>query len=156
MPFTKSWASGGITGDKLAAVSQIVANFLLPDGTSGNLTVQGQVQGVLQNNGGALSFITGMSQYIAVATYTTLAAQTLSPSTLALPAVPGSGTTFWNVQVDPYTGVCTIYTSASAFPAAQPCAAGNAGVNQIIIAQQALPSTTTNYSQTLLQTPDMW
>jgi len=41
----------------------------------------------------------------------------VSGSPLAIPPVPGSGSTFWNVQVDANTGVATIQTSSIADPA---------------------------------------
>jgi hypothetical protein len=156
MPFTKSWATGGKTGDGQAATSLVFAQFNLPDGTSGNLGVQGIVQGYLQTTGATSQFITGLSQVTTGAGYQVLPQQTLSILAPALPAVPGSGNTFWNVQVDPFTGVCTIFTSSTADPAPQPCAGGNSTINQIVIARQTLPSGTTNYSQVLLNTVDTW
>ncbi len=152
MSITKSWMSGGKSGDGLAATSQVCFNAWISDTPAANLLLQGTVQGVIQNGQPVLSragFSYGQP-------YTVLAPQTLSIASPAMPAVPGSGTTFWNVQVDPYTGACTIYTSSSADPALQPCAAPNAAVNQIKLMGQALATGTTNPSLVLVSLPDNW
>jgi hypothetical protein len=104
--------------------------FQLPDAFPGNLLLQGIVQGV------DAAGTQGKPD-------TQLAVVTVTPNSLALPAVPGSGNTFWNVQVDPFTGTATIFTSSTADPAPQPCAAPNAANVQMIVARQTLPTGST-------------
>ncbi len=152
MALTKSWASGGRTGDGLAAVTQVAFSVWISDTPAANLLLQGQIQGVLQSG----QFLVGLASFVQQTPFTVLAAQTLSLPSPAMPAVPGSGNTFWNVQCDPNTGVCTIYTSSSAYPAAQACAAPNASQNQVILLQQKLPTGTLNPSLVEVDLTDMW
>lgn len=152
MALTVSWCAGGRSGDGLAAVSLLVVNFQVSDTPAANLLLKGLVQGVLQGG----QFVTSQAGFVPGQAYTVLPAQQLSIPSPAMPAVPGSGTTYWNVQADPYTGTCTIYTSSTADPAPQACASPNATVSQIIIGRQALATGTTNPSLVLFDTPDFW
>lgn len=125
MTWTSLITTGGTrSGTPLALRPYVSCAIQLPDALGGNLAIQGVVQGV-----------TAAGQ--------AMPAQNLTLAAPAQPAVPGAGAVYWNLQADPFTGACTIYTSTAADPAPQPCAAPNAGQNQTILARQTLPSTAT-------------
>ena len=65
----------------------------IPDTNGGNLTVDGTIQLVGQS------------------------AMTIPQSSLAMPAAPGSGSIYWNIQVDGNSGIANIQQSTIGFPA---------------------------------------
>ena len=82
----------GLTGDgNLATLVQV--NVGLPGTDGGSVPINGQIQ----VPGSAKLVITG--------------------SPLTAPVIPGSGTTFWIIQVNTTTGAASIKTSSSATPA---------------------------------------
>lgn len=114
------------SGDGVAA-SLLVASFGLPGTTNPTmLTLDGNFRVV----GGTLQAING--------------------TPLTAPSIPGSGSTYWCVQVNTSSGVATIKTSSSSYPTAD---AGN-----VVVAQQQLQSTDTSVAQAALgfSTVDMW
>jgi hypothetical protein len=114
---------GNFTGD--GVVDDLIdVDILLPD--SGNaVTISGRVQRVGQ------------------------AAQTVAPTVVNGPGVPGSGTNYWIIQVDWTSGAATAKSSAASMPAPD--------ANNLVVFQQTLPS---NASPDLAfdtsQTPDTW
>jgi hypothetical protein len=112
-------AQGGVAGTN--PFVELIVN--LPDAFPGNVSVFGNVKGVNANG--------SLMPTVQVA------------GTPALPAVPGGGTTYWNLQIDPFTGVATIYTSSTVNPAAQPCAGANSATLQLIVFASTIPSTAT-------------
>ena len=156
MSLTVSWASGGKSGDGQGSVTQVLFNAAIPTAGGAAMGLQGTIQGVTQTLNGVTSFVVGVANVQQGAALTALALQQLSLPSPNVPVVPGSGTTYWNVQCDPYTGVCTIYTSSTADPVPQPCAGANSGVNQVVLGRQALVAGTTDVSTLLFDTPDMW
>jgi len=117
MPVTFAITSGGIKGSTNAVETFVQVQIQLPDSFPGNLTISGFVQGVLNGVTQAVMQITNGS----------------GGQTIALPAVPGSGNTFWNVQIDVTTGTATIQTSSVADPALL-------NSNNVIVARQTLPT----------------
>jgi hypothetical protein len=129
MSITTSIASGGFLSNANKPLMQPFVELVinLPDlYAAGNLTIFGNVRGVAPLNDSLDS-----GHLLAVANVAAV---------IALPAVPGSGSTYWNVQIDPYTGTASIYTSSAADPVAQPCAGANSSQNQLIVARQTLPT----------------
>lgn len=60
----------------------------------------------------------------------------ITGSPVTAPAVPGSGSTFWNIQVDAITGAATVVTSSVSDPAA---ALSSDGVTpKVVIFRQTL------------------
>ena len=115
---------GTITGDGVTAPI-INTNVELPDAG----TVVG-ISGYVQAIGGKPVDVTG--------------------TTVTMPAAPGSGSTFWNIQVDTVTGATTVQTSASADPG--PVAASTLTIfRQRLDAGQTDPALVTTDS-----TPDTW
>lgn len=106
MPLTISYLEGNGQADDRLAIQ-----VQLPDGNGGNANVGGAVQAVGQS------------------------VQTVS-ATLALPAAPGSGSIFFNIQVDVTSGAATLQQSTSAPPAAIN------GNNRIVYSQTLTPATT--------------
>lgn len=101
-----SWqlTSGGtLTPASLARLPYANLSFTVPDAFPGNLLVSGRVRGVGPQGGAATGAF--------------LAEQSVA-ATLALPAVPVLGTTFYTVVVDVTTGTATLLSSASAWPVA--------------------------------------
>jgi hypothetical protein len=78
------------------------------------------------------------------------------PTTLACPAAPGSGSIYWNVQVDPYVvgGNPSIQQSTSAAPAALASGDGVSGHVQRIVYSCVLTSSTTDPALDAGTTPD--
>lgn len=105
MPVRYKNSTGGITSDGVTRYTLVDTWVELPDAYPGNVLIVGAVQAV------AAALPSGASN----AAYQTL--QTLQTNSLALPAVPGSGQTYWNIQVDVTSGATTIQTSNSAPPA---------------------------------------
>ena len=74
---------------------------------------------------------------------------TITGSPLAMPAAPGSGSTYWNIQVDTGTGVATVQQSASADP--PPISA-----TAVVIFRQTLVPSSTDPALVGSATPDDW
>lgn len=70
-------------------------------------------------------------------------------SPLTMPAAPGSGSIFWNIQVDATTGAATVQQSTSSDPA-------TIDGNNVVIFRQTLISTSTNPALTPSSTPNTW
>lgn len=127
MGVTVQYVEGnGVQDDQLAISVQ------LPDANGGNLIVAG----VVQPTGGA--------------------SDSLTPTTIAMPAAPATGSIFLNVQVDPYIvgGTPTIQQSIAAPPAALPSADAISGHVMRIVYSETLTSTSTNPADTGGITPD--
>ena len=60
----------------------------------------------------------------------------ITGSPVTAPAVPGSGSTFWNIQVDAINGSATVQTSASADPA--PLLSTDGATPRVVIFRQTL------------------
>ena len=60
----------------------------------------------------------------------------LTGSPLTAPAVPGAGSTFWNIQVDAITGAATVQQSTVADPA--PLLSSDGVTPQVVIFRQTL------------------
>lgn len=122
---TMTWivgSAGARSGTPLTLKPYVQCAIQLPDlFVAGNMGLQGIIAGV---SGGAV-----------------MLAQGLTLPTPAYPQVPATGSTFLSLQADPYTGICTIYTSTTADPAPQPNAGTNSGTNQVVLARQTIPST---------------
>lgn len=83
-----------------------------------------------------------------------LASATITGSPLTAPAVPGSGSIFWNIQVDANTGAASVQQSTSADPVA---ILSTDGITpQVIIFRQTLVagSTSDDALQATDSTPD--
>jgi hypothetical protein len=73
-------------------------------------------------------------------------------SPLTMPAIPGSGTTYWNIQVDVTTGAATVQQSGTADPA--PINGNNVVVfRQQLVAGAGAPDLDPGGQDT---TPDTW
>lgn len=83
-----------------------------------------------------------------------LAGVTITGSPLTAPAVPGTGSIFWNIQVDVITGAATVQQSTSADPAALLSSDGI--TPQVVIFRQTLVagSTSDDALQATDSTPD--
>lgn len=79
----------------------------------------------------------------------TSGALTITGSPLTMPAAPGSGSIFWNIQVDTTTGASTVQQSTSSDPVA-------IDGNNVVIFRQTLISTSTNPALTPSSTPNTW
>lgn len=73
----------------------------------------------------------------------------ITGSPLTMPAAPGSGSIFWNIQVDTTTGVATVQQSTSADPAP-------INGNNVVVLRQTLVPSSTNPAITGAATPDTW
>lgn len=117
MPITYDVAAGGALVDASGTrLPRVKLSIQLPDAFPGNVTVAGVVQGVGPQGGAAAG--------------TLLAEQSVAAS-LALPAVPTLGTTFYVVVVDVTTGAATLSSSPTGYPAA-------AYPNQVLAARGAV------------------
>ena len=82
-----------------------------------------------------------------------LARAAITGSPLAAPAIPGSGSTFWNIQVDAVTGAATVQSSSSGDPAALMSSDG--ATPQVVIFRQTLvPTSGTALDTDTSTTPD--
>ena len=70
-------------------------------------------------------------------------------SPLTMPAAPGSGQIFWNIQVDTGTGAASVQQSTTADPAP---ISGTA----LVVFRQTLGATSTDPALTAASTPDTW
>ena len=77
------------------------------------------------------------------------ASLTVTGSPLTIPAAPGSGSIFYNIQVDTTTGAATVQQSTSADPAA-------INANSRVVFRQVLGTTSTDPATTPESTPDTW
>ena len=78
----------------------------------------------------------------------------ITGSPLTAPAVPGSGSTYWNIQVDAITGAATVQTSSTGDPAV--LLSSDSLTPQIVIFRQTLTSGSSSSSldQDTSATPD--
>jgi hypothetical protein len=118
VPLTVSYSEGNGAADNRLAIS-----VSLPDGNGGNAVVAGMVQAA------------GAS------------AETVGPTTLALPTAPVSGSIYFNIQVDVTSGAATLQQSTSAPPAP-------INGNNVIVYNQVLTSSTTDPAEDDGSTPD--
>jgi hypothetical protein len=79
-----------------------------------------------------------------------LSAQSVTGSPLTMPSAPGSGSIFWNVQVDLTSGAATVQQSTSADP---PPINGN---NFVVFRQTLVPGNTDPATVATDQTPDTY
>lgn len=111
MSVSYSGTTGGASSDgtKLYALQQV--SFQLPDSFPGNILLEGVIQPLSTDGiaGGGSPVIFGTAVQLAT-------------NSIALPAVPGSGTTYYILQANTTTGVVTLKSSSVAAPAAD---AGN-------------------------------
>lgn len=70
-------------------------------------------------------------------------------SPVTIPAAPGSGSIFYNIQVDGTTGAATVQQSTSADPAP-------INGNSVVIFRQTLVPSSTDPATTGETTPDSW
>lgn len=73
----------------------------------------------------------------------------ITGSPLAMPAAPGSGSIFWNIQVDVTTGAATVQQSTSVDPAA-------INGNNVVVFRQTLVPGNSNPALVATATPDTW
>lgn len=72
----------------------------------------------------------------------------ISGSPLTAPSPPGSGSIFWNIQVEGQTGVASVQQSTSADPPLNT-------LTSLIVFRQTLVSTSSDLAQTPSSTPDV-
>lgn len=74
---------------------------------------------------------------------------TITGSPLTMPVAPGSGSIFWNIQVDQISGAATVQQSTTADPAP-------VNGNTLVIFRQTLVPGSIDPATTLSSTPDTW
>jgi hypothetical protein len=123
MPLTVSYSEGNAATD-----NQLALSILLPDANGGNASVAGNVQAASVSGTPSPAFSVG-------------------PTTIALPAAPGSGSLFFNIQIDLTSGVATLQQSTSAPPSP-------INANNVIVYSQTLTAATTDPAESDGSTPD--
>jgi hypothetical protein len=118
MPLSISYFEGTGVSD-----NQIAVAVTLPDTNGGSLVVEG---GVIPAGG---------------------ASQKVGPTTLTLPAAPGSGSIYLNVQVDVTSGVATLQQSTTAPPVA-------INGNNVIVYSMTIPAGVSDDALDAGVTPD--
>lgn len=113
---TYGFSTGGKTSDSKQAYTFIEGAVQLPSALNSAANIQGVIQAVT-GAGTQTNDLNLAAPGLGGVGGTVQPAQTFS-GTVTVPAAPGSGTTFWCIQVNYLTGAVSLKTSSTAAPTA--------------------------------------